>query len=102
VVILLSRVSSRPDGRHGAAHLEQLRGELADAERLLAVVPEGRAAVTDQQVGFFQGGEVAAAVELGEAEIQQASLVLDRVLQSVRRLQPSQAAGGVAEVSGGR
>jgi hypothetical protein len=64
-VILLSSVSSRPDGR-------------------------------------FQGGEVAAAVELGEAEIQQASLVLDRVLPSVRRPQPSQATGGAAEVSGGR
>ncbi|HEU4398379.1 MAG TPA: hypothetical protein VFU54_11170 [Actinomycetota bacterium] len=59
--------------------------------------------VVQEQVGGPDGGEVAAAVELrpGEAEIQQASLVRDRVLQSIRRPQPSPGAGA-AEVSGGR
>ena len=55
-MILLSRVRSRPDGRPGAAHSSSSGASFADVGRLLAVVPEGRAQVTDQQVGFFQGG----------------------------------------------
>jgi DNA-binding MarR family transcriptional regulator len=53
---------------------------------------DGRSALRTIQAAQ-RAWDDALGAELGEAEIQQASLVLDRVLQSVRKPQPSQAAG---------
>jgi DNA-binding MarR family transcriptional regulator len=69
--------------------------------KLVRLTTEGRSALRTIQAAQRAWADALGA-ELGEAEIQQASLVLDRVLKSVRKPQPSPPADGAPEVSGER